>query len=87
MPLLTDAPLLPDTGDPGFGLYVHWPFCAAKCPLLRLQQPRAPYACGSAALHTGLPQGNGYDAGLSGPTHRDKHFLGRRTPSLMDPPP
>lgn len=24
--------LLPDTGEPGFGLYVHWPFCAAKCP-------------------------------------------------------
>ncbi|MBL8573408.1 MAG: coproporphyrinogen III oxidase [Hyphomicrobiaceae bacterium] len=19
-------------GDPGFGIYVHWPFCAAKCP-------------------------------------------------------
>ena len=24
--------LLPDTGEPGFGVYVHWPFCAAKCP-------------------------------------------------------
>ena len=20
------------SGDPGFGVYVHWPFCAAKCP-------------------------------------------------------
>ncbi|HAH10765.1 MAG TPA: coproporphyrinogen III oxidase [Alphaproteobacteria bacterium] len=20
------------SGDPGFGIYVHWPFCAAKCP-------------------------------------------------------
>ncbi len=18
--------------DPGFGIYVHWPFCASKCP-------------------------------------------------------
>jgi len=26
------ADLLPDTGEPGFGIYVHWPFCAAKCP-------------------------------------------------------
>ena len=26
------ASLLPDTGDPGFGIYLHWPFCAAKCP-------------------------------------------------------
>ncbi|WLR92798.1 radical SAM family heme chaperone HemW [Shinella zoogloeoides] len=21
-----------DLADPGFGIYVHWPFCAAKCP-------------------------------------------------------
>lgn len=20
------------SGDPGFGVYIHWPFCAAKCP-------------------------------------------------------
>ncbi len=19
-------------GDPGFGVYIHWPFCRAKCP-------------------------------------------------------
>ena len=22
----------PTDRDPGFGVYVHWPFCAAKCP-------------------------------------------------------
>ncbi|WP_439625661.1 radical SAM family heme chaperone HemW [Shinella sp.] len=22
----------PDLAEPGFGIYVHWPFCAAKCP-------------------------------------------------------
>ena len=22
----------PSPEDPGFGVYVHWPFCAAKCP-------------------------------------------------------
>jgi putative oxygen-independent coproporphyrinogen III oxidase len=22
----------PDDGAPGFGVYLHWPFCAAKCP-------------------------------------------------------
>jgi len=26
------APLRPDDADPGFGVYVHWPFCLAKCP-------------------------------------------------------
>ena len=30
--MITDGPLLPDSGEPGFGVYVHWPFCAAKCP-------------------------------------------------------
>ncbi len=26
------TPLRPDDADPGFGVYVHWPFCLAKCP-------------------------------------------------------
>ena len=30
--MIKDAPLLADSGEPGFGVYVHWPFCAAKCP-------------------------------------------------------
>ncbi len=25
-------PSLNAARDPGFGVYVHWPFCAAKCP-------------------------------------------------------
>jgi len=28
----TLQPYAPPAGDPGFGVYVHWPFCAAKCP-------------------------------------------------------
>ena len=27
---MLDPPMTPS--DPGFGVYVHWPFCAAKCP-------------------------------------------------------
>ncbi len=26
--------------DAGFGVYVHWPFCQAKCPYCDFQQPR-----------------------------------------------
>ena len=26
------APAVPTAAEPGFGLYVHWPFCKAKCP-------------------------------------------------------
>jgi len=28
----TSVDIAPDTGKPGFGIYLHWPFCAAKCP-------------------------------------------------------
>ena len=31
-PLDRKQDLGPDMSDPGFGVYVHWPFCAAKCP-------------------------------------------------------
>ena len=30
--MTSDGSLLADSGEPGFGVYVHWPFCAAKCP-------------------------------------------------------
>ncbi|MCA0417622.1 MAG: coproporphyrinogen III oxidase, partial [Proteobacteria bacterium] len=38
-------PLLHPTADAGFAVYVHWPFCLAKCPYcdfnshVRLQPP------------------------------------------------
>ena len=24
--------MIPNSSEPGFGVYVHWPFCLAKCP-------------------------------------------------------
>jgi putative oxygen-independent coproporphyrinogen III oxidase len=29
---MTIASRIPITADPGFGVYVHWPFCLSKCP-------------------------------------------------------
>jgi putative oxygen-independent coproporphyrinogen III oxidase len=29
---ITTAPTDADLGSPGFGVYVHWPFCLSKCP-------------------------------------------------------
>ncbi|WP_377297589.1 radical SAM family heme chaperone HemW [Rhizobium sp. SGZ-381] len=83
--MLTDAPLLPDTGEPGFGLYVHWPFCAAKCPYCDfnshvrhqpVDQPRF-----TAAF---LKEMDAMRA-LSGPKTVTSIFMGGGTPSLMDP--
>ena len=77
--------LLPDTGEPGFGVYVHWPFCAAKCPYCDFN---------SHVRHQPVDQPRFVSAflremeeirRLSGPKTVTSIFLGGGTPSLMDP--
>ncbi|WP_354669079.1 radical SAM family heme chaperone HemW [Rhizobium sp. SSA_523] len=83
--MLTDAPLLPDTGEPGFGLYMHWPFCAAKCPYCdfnsHVRHQPVDQSRFAAAFLTEM------DAmrALSGPKTVTSIFLGGGTPSLMEP--
>ncbi|MGN6771093.1 MAG: radical SAM family heme chaperone HemW [Rhizobiaceae bacterium] len=71
--------------DPGFGVYVHWPFCAAKCPYCDFNshvrhQPvdqkrfAAAFACEMATM-----------AARTGPRTVSSIFLGGGTPSLMQP--
>lgn len=73
------------SGEPGFGVYVHWPFCAAKCPYCDFNshvrhvppdQPRfaAAFASEIAAMAARAP----------GRTV-SSIFLGGGTPSLMEP--
>ncbi|UHS60024.1 coproporphyrinogen III oxidase [Agrobacterium vaccinii] len=80
-----DATLLPDTGEPGFGIYVHWPFCAAKCPYCDFN---------SHVRHKPVDQDRFVAAflremdtmrQLSGAKVVTSVFLGGGTPSLMDP--
>ncbi|NTF06103.1 coproporphyrinogen III oxidase [Agrobacterium rubi] len=80
-----DAALLPDTGEPGFGIYVHWPFCAAKCPYCDFN---------SHVRHKPVDQDRFVAAflremdtmrQLSGAKVVTSVFLGGGTPSLMDP--
>lgn len=71
--------------DPGFGVYVHWPFCAAKCPYCDfnshvrhhgVDQPRyAKALAGDIAAMAKLAPGRTVTS----------IFLGGGTPSLMDP--
>ncbi|MBW8285317.1 MAG: radical SAM family heme chaperone HemW [Rhizobium sp.] len=86
-PPMSEAPplLLPDTGEPGFGVYVHWPFCAAKCPYCDFN---------SHVRHQPVDQPRFVSAflremeemrRLSGPKTVTSIFLGGGTPSLMDP--
>lgn len=74
-----------DDGTPGFGVYVHWPFCAAKCPYCDfnshvrhqpVDQPRF-----AAAFRRELETMRA----RSGPKEVTSIFMGGGTPSLMQP--
>lgn len=73
------------SGEPGFGVYLHWPFCAAKCPYCdfnshvrhgAIDQQR--YAAAFARELRTLRQ-------RTGPREVTSIFLGGGTPSLMEP--
>src|SRR5690606_16859963 len=77
--------LLPIDRDPGFGVYVHWPFCAAKCPYCDFN---------SHVRHQGVDQERYAQAFLAeladrrrrtGPRTVTSIFIGGGTPSLMKP--
>jgi putative oxygen-independent coproporphyrinogen III oxidase len=68
----------------GFGLYIHWPFCTAKCP----------YCDFNSHVSSSIDQGRWQNALLSelarsadetGPRVLNSVFFGGGTPSLMDP--
>ena len=68
----------------GFGLYVHWPFCAAKCPYCDFNSHVAAavdQARWAAALSAEIAR---LAAELPG-RHLGSIFLGGGTPSLMEP--
>lgn len=68
--------------DPGFGVYVHWPFCAAKCPYCdfnshvrgKIDEPRFAAALARELAHM---------RALTGPRRVTSVFFGGGTPSLM----
>jgi len=71
--------------EPGFGIYIHWPFCAAKCPYCDFNshvrhQPvdQARYAAAFDAEMATMRQ-------RTGPRRITSIFLGGGTPSLMEP--
>jgi len=76
---------MPLDRSPGFGVYIHWPFCAAKCPYCDFN---------SHVRHQGVDQERFAKAFVTeiktmaakspGKTV-DSIFLGGGTPSLMDP--
>ena len=72
------------TDHPGFGLYVHWPFCLSKCPYCDFNshvRDRVDHAAWRAAL---LRELDHYAAETAG-RRLTSIFFGGGTPSLMEP--
>lgn len=75
----------PAAFDPGFGVYLHWPFCQSKCPYcdfnshVRQEPPdQARFVAAFARELATMRQ-------WTGPRRVRSVFLGGGTPSLMEP--
>ena len=79
------AVLFPDRGDPGFGVYVHWPFCAAKCPYCDFNSHVRHQPVDQARFGAAFAREIAYAREMSGPRTVTSIFLGGGTPSLMQP--
>ncbi|RMF36252.1 MAG: coproporphyrinogen III oxidase [Alphaproteobacteria bacterium] len=71
-------------GATGIGLYVHWPFCASKCPYCDFNS----HVAGAIDHHrwrAAFRRALAHAAGETGPARLASIFFGGGTPSLMAP--
>lgn len=78
------ARLAEDWQNGGFGLYIHWPFCQAKCPYCDFNSHVAREIDQSAWAEAYLRELDRYAEMLPGRV-LNAVFFGGGTPSLMDP--
>lgn len=69
---------------PGFGIYIHWPFCLSKCPYCDFNS-HAATAIDQARWRAALLREMEHFARLKPMTTVTSIFFGGGTPSLMDP--
>lgn len=74
-----------DDGTPGFGIYVHWPFCAAKCPYCDFNSHVRHQAPDQANYAAAYEQEIAHMAALQPGREVTSIFFGGGTPSLMEP--
>jgi putative oxygen-independent coproporphyrinogen III oxidase len=74
----------PDWRAGGFGVYVHWPFCLAKCPYCDFNS-HVSRSVDQAAWAAALVAEATHMRCLTGPRPADTVFFGGGTPSLMEP--
>ncbi|MBV5263921.1 radical SAM family heme chaperone HemW [Pinisolibacter aquiterrae] len=73
------------TGEPGFGIYVHWPFCASKCPYCDFNSHVRPNGVDQARFAAGLAKELAHFAARVPGRTVGSIFFGGGTPSLMAP--
>ena len=74
-----------EAGDPGFAVYVHWPFCEAKCPYCDFNSHVRHGGINEARFLTAYLAELDHMRGLSGPREVASIFFGGGTPSRMAP--
>lgn len=79
------APLNGDDGSPGFGVYLHWPFCAAKCPYCDFNSHVRHAPVDQTAFAEAFLREMAHVRDLTGPREVTSIFIGGGTPSLMTP--
>ncbi len=71
--------------DPGFGVYVHWPFCAAKCPYCDFNSHVRHEPVDEARFAAAFAREISHFGALTPRRTAQSVFLGGGTPSLMKP--
>ncbi len=83
-PAAPARPSAPDWRAGGFGLYVHWPFCLAKCPYCDFNS-HVRRAVDHDVWRRALAAEMAHMRDLTGPRRLDTMFFGGGTPNLMAP--
>ncbi len=77
--------MTPDPDAAGFGVYIHWPYCARICPYCDFNVHRDRRPGEAAALARALLDDLARRSETTGPRRLTSIFFGGGTPSLMDP--
>jgi len=77
--------LIHPTADAGFGVYLHWPFCASKCPYCDFNSHVRHTRVDEERFVAAFAREIAHNAALTGPREVTSIFFGGGTPSLMRP--
>ncbi len=83
LPVAEDSGVGAGFRDPGFGVYVHWPFCAQKCPYCDFNSHVRPGGWDEASFLAAFQAEIADAARRTGPRNVGSVFFGGGTPSLM----